>query len=121
MKTPDYAPTDFNDGFVVAITIEAKPGEEDRVANILDEMAEPTRAEPGVKLFLPYRSPSNTALFFVFELYRDPSGWDAHQATQHFHDAVADLLPRVVRRDRVPFVPFMPLSTSARNSARRAD
>jgi (4S)-4-hydroxy-5-phosphonooxypentane-2,3-dione isomerase len=121
MEAPTYTPTELNDGFVVAITIEAKPGEEDRVAGILDVMAEPTRAEPGVKLFLPYRSPNNPALFFVFELYRDASGWDAHQATRHFHDAVADLLPRVVRRDRIPFVPFMPLSTSARNSARRAD
>src|SRR5262245_30378096 len=113
MKAPTYTPIDLNDGFVVAITIEAKPGEEDRVASILDEMAEPTRAEPGVKLFLPYRSPSNRALFFVFELYCDASGWDAHQATRHFHMAVAALLPRVVRRDRIPFVPFMPLSTSA--------
>ena len=114
-------PTDLNDGFVVAITIEAKPGDEDRVATILDVMAEPTRAEPGVKLFLPYRSPTNPALFFVFELYRDAGGWDAHQATRHFKEAVADLLPRVMRRERVPFVPFTPLNTSVRSSARHGD
>jgi quinol monooxygenase YgiN len=44
MKT--YTPADLNDGFVVAITIEAKPGEEDRVADIFDVMVEPTMAEP---------------------------------------------------------------------------
>jgi (4S)-4-hydroxy-5-phosphonooxypentane-2,3-dione isomerase len=120
MKAATYSPTDLNDGFVVAITIEARPGEEERVAAILDVMTEPTKAEPGVKLFLPYRSPSNPALFFVFELYLDASGWDAHQATAHFKEAVADLLPRVVRRERVPFVPFIPLSTSAGSSGRRA-
>jgi quinol monooxygenase YgiN len=111
---------DLNDGFVVAIMLEAKPGEEDKLASILDVMAAPTRAEPGVKLFLPYRSPGNPALFFVFELYVDEAGWGAHERTAHFKEAVAALLPRVVRRERVPFVPFMPLNTSARSSAPRA-
>jgi quinol monooxygenase YgiN len=105
---------------VVAITLEAKPGEEDTVATILDVMAAPTMAEPGVKLFLPYRSPTNPALFFVFELYVDEAGWGAHETTAHFKEAVAGLLPRVTRRERVPFVPFTPLSTSARSSARPA-
>jgi quinol monooxygenase YgiN len=120
MQTASFTPADLNDGFVVAITIEAKPGEEGRVATILDVMVPPTMAEPGVKLFLPYRSPTDPALFFVFELYVDAAGWDAHQATQHFKDAVRDLLPRVVRRERVPFQPFTPLSTSGQNSARSA-
>jgi quinol monooxygenase YgiN len=53
---------DLNEGFVVAITIEAKPGEADRVAAILKELVPPTTAEPGVKQFLPYRSPTNPAL-----------------------------------------------------------
>ena len=75
MQTHSFTPTDLDDGFVVAITIEAKPGDEDSVATILDVMVEPTMAEPGVKLFLPYRSPGNPALFFVFELYVDAAGW----------------------------------------------
>ena len=120
MQTPSFTPTDLNDGFVVAITIEAKPGDEDSVATILDVMVEPTMAEPGVKLFLPYRSPGNPVLFFVFELYVDAAGWAAHETTAHFKEAVAGLLPRVTRRERVPFVPFTPLSTSARSSAPRA-
>ena len=41
-------------------------------------------AEPGVKLFLPYRSPSNPALFFVFELYVDAAGWAAHEDDRAF-------------------------------------
>ena len=82
MQTHSFTPTDLDDGFVVAITIEAKPGDEDSVATILDVMVEPTMAEPGVKLFLPYRSPSNPALFFVFELYVDAAGWAAHEKTR---------------------------------------
>ena len=120
MQNTTFAPPDLNDGFVVAITLEAKPGEEDAVAAILDVMAAPTMAEPAVKLFLPYRSPTNPALFFVFELYVDKAGWSAHETTAHFKEAIAGLLPRVVRRERVPFLPFIPLNTNARSPAPRA-
>jgi quinol monooxygenase YgiN len=59
-------------------------------------------AEPGVKLFLPYRSPGNPLLFFIFELYVDEAAWGAHEATDHFKTAIAQLLPTVSRRERVP-------------------
>jgi len=97
---------DLNTGFVVAINIEAKEGEADVVAAILQGLIAPTMKEPGVKLFLPYRSPTSRTSFFIFELYRDEQGWAEHQATDHFKAAVEDLLPRIVRRDRVPFIPY---------------
>jgi quinol monooxygenase YgiN len=96
-----------NEGFVVAIMLEAKEGESDTLAEILRVMTVPTMAEPGVKLFLPYRSPTNKSLFFVFELYVNEAGWAAHEATDHFKAAIKELLPRVTRRERVPFIPFL--------------
>ena len=77
------------------------------LAEILRVMTAPTMAEPGVKLFLSYRSPTNKSLFFVFELYVNEAAWGAHEATDHFKIAVKELLPRVTRRERVPFVPFL--------------
>lgn len=106
MKAESYRPQELDQGFVVAVQLEAKAGEADRVGAILRSMVEPTMAEPGVKLFLPYRSPTDPALFFLFELYRDEAGWHAHQETPHFKAAIADLLPRCARRERVPFVPY---------------
>lgn len=97
----------LNDGFVVAIMLEAKEGQADALAEILRVMTPPTMAEPGVKLFLSYRSPTNPLLFFVFELYVNEAAWGAHEATEHFKIAVAQLLPRVTRRERVPFIPFL--------------
>ena len=97
----------LNDGFVVAIMLEAKEGQADALAEILRVMTPPTMAEPGVKLFLSYRSPTNPLLFFVFELYVNEAAWGAHEATDHFKTAVAQLLPRVARRERVPFIPFL--------------
>jgi len=96
----------LNDGFVVAISIEAKPGEEAAVAGLLEGLVAPTMAEPGVKLFRPYRSPTDPTRFFIFELYRDEAAWAEHQATAHFKSAIAELVPRAARRERVPFVPF---------------
>jgi quinol monooxygenase YgiN len=74
MKADRYAPADLNDGFVVA----AKPGEEEKLAKRLEAMIEPTTAEPGVKLFLPYRSPTDPKAFFIYELYVDEADWAAN-------------------------------------------
>ena len=105
MQTANFTPKDLNDGFVVAITIEAKPGEADRMAAILQDLAAPTMAEPGVKLFLPYRSPTNPSQFFVFELYVNEAAWGSHQDTPHFKEAVKYIIPNAARRERIPFVP----------------
>lgn len=106
MKKSSYTHADLKAGFVVAISIEAKPGEEDAVGAILQGLVAPTTAEPGVKLFLPYRSPSNPASFFLYELYIDEDGWKEHQETAHFKAAIAELLPRTAKRERVPFIPY---------------
>jgi quinol monooxygenase YgiN len=97
----------LNDGFVVAIRLDAREGEADALAEILRVMTPPTMAEPGVKLFLSYRSPANPLSFFVFELYVNEAAWGAHEATDHFKAAIKEILPRVTRRERVPFVPFL--------------
>lgn len=97
----------LDQGFVVAIALEAKVDAAEALADILRIMTPPTMAEPGVKLFLPYRSPTNPCLFFVFELYVDEAAWGAHEATDHFKVAVNALLPLVTRRERIPFVPFL--------------
>lgn len=97
----------INQGFVVAIRIDAKPGEEAAVAALLEGLVAPTMAEAGVKIFLPYRSPKNPACFFVFELYHDAEGWQQHQQTEHFKQSIAQLLPKISRRERVPFMPYV--------------
>lgn len=106
MKKQSYSPADLNTGFVVAINIEAKEGEEDAVAALLQGLVAPTLAEPGVKLFLPYRSPTNPASFFLYELYVDEAGWYQHQETEHFKAAIEKLLPKTSRRERIPFLPY---------------
>src|SRR3954451_20137264 len=106
MTDKTFTSAELNDGFVVAIEIDAKAGEEQAVADALAALVAPTMAEPGVKLFLPYRSPTDPKAFFIFELYRNEAGWAAHQRTDHFKAFADTMLPRLARRERVPFVPF---------------
>jgi hypothetical protein len=76
-------------------------------------------AEPGVKLFLPNRSPTKPSLFFIFELYANEAGWKAHETTDQFKIAIAELLPRlpsyrssrVDRRKQPNFASRSPLIT----------
>ena len=107
MQETSFTPKELNDGFVVAINIEAKDNEAEAVAAILEGLVGPTMAEPGVKLFLPYRSPTNPLQFFLFELYKNEEAWGAHQETEHFKEAIKELLPRSAKRERVPFVPYI--------------
>ncbi|MFH1804126.1 MAG: putative quinol monooxygenase [Pseudomonadota bacterium] len=101
---PDAA--NLNIGFVVVIKIVAKDGEADAVAHILEQLIEPTMAEQGVKFFIPYRSPTDPKAFFIYELYVNEAGWDAHNNSAHFQSAIKELVPKVTTRERVPFVPF---------------
>ena len=103
----DPAAANLNDGFVVAISIEAKEGDGDAVADILEQLIAPTMAEVGVKFFIPYRPPTNPLSFFVYELYRDEAAWDAHNNSDHFQSAIKELLPRVAKRERIPFIPYV--------------
>lgn len=97
----------LNEGFVVAIMIKAKEGKEDELATLLSELTAPSNAEPGMKVFLPYRSPSDPKLFFIYELYLDEAAWAEHQETTHFKRALPALLELSAKRERVPFVPFV--------------
>lgn len=109
MRSTSFTTEDLNSGFVVAINMHARPGEGDAVAALLQQLIAPTMAEPGTKLFLPYRSPTDREAFFIFELYRDEQGWAEHQETEHFKRLVGQLLPLLDKRERVPFLPYASL------------
>ena len=106
---PDFNTThaNLNKGFVVAIAIEAKEGEGDAIAKILEDLVAPTMAEKGVKFFIPYRSLNNPLSFFIYELYADEPAWVAHNNSVHFLSAVQELVPRCAKRERIPYIPYI--------------
>ena len=80
--------------YVVCAKWTAKEGMEGRLAEICEEMTEPSRAEPGNLFYQAHRSPENARLFFLYEQYQDEAGYEAHMASEHF--------TRLVKEEAIP-------------------
>jgi quinol monooxygenase YgiN len=72
----------------LAVTYVAKPGQEERVVELLRTLVERSRAEPGCLTFVAHRSPADPRRFFLYEQYTDQAAVDAHRATPHFEQYV---------------------------------
>lgn len=91
----------------LAVTWEAKEGEEATIADILRRMADAVSSEPGTLIFWPHRSPTEPRVFFLYELYTDEAAFAAHQQTEHFKRLIlGEALPRLARRERVQLAPM---------------
>lgn len=87
--------------FVVAATWKAKPGEEERIAQVIETMASPSRAEEKCLFYQAHRSPDDPRTFFLYEQYADESGYQDHMASPHFQRHVRDgAIPYLESRER---------------------
>jgi quinol monooxygenase YgiN len=80
--------------YVVSAKWRAKPGKEDRLKALCEEMTEPSRAEPGNVFYQAQRSLEDPQLFYLYEQYVDEAGYVAHQETEHF--------TRLVKGEAIP-------------------
>ena len=87
--------------YVVTAKWTAKQGEEAAVAAAIQQLAPPSRQEPGMVLYQPHRDPENPRVFFFYEQYRDKAAYDAHLASEHFQRlGFGDAVPRLEARER---------------------
>jgi quinol monooxygenase YgiN len=88
-------------GLLIVAQWEAKEGQADRVAGILDRFLPEAQRESGVKLFLIGRGKENPAQFLFYELFRDEAAFKAHQESAHFKTYIAgEALPLPAKRER---------------------
>ena len=91
--------------YVVAATYRVKPGEEEKVKEILETMAPLSRKEPGCVFYQAHRSQENPRVFFLYEQYVDEAGYQVHMATPHFeHYIKGEAIPRLESRERTFYV-----------------
>ena len=72
-----------------------KPGHEHRVRQMVIELTEAVRAEPGNVVFDPCTREDNPRAYIVYEVYRDEAAFDAHITAPHgrtFNDELADYI-----------------------------
>ena len=91
-------------GLVIVAQWEAKEGEADHVASILDRFLPEAQREAGVKLFLISRAKDNPAQFLFYELFRDEAAFKAHQESAHFKTFIAgQALQLLAKRERAQY------------------
>jgi quinol monooxygenase YgiN len=87
--------------FVLVARLTARDGEEERAAELLGQLTEATRGEPGNHLYIPHRDPEDPHVFLVYEQYADKDAFEAHGASDHFKAiGVEQLFPLMDGRER---------------------
>jgi quinol monooxygenase YgiN len=74
--------------YVVCAKWTAKEGKEGRLEEVIGEMTEPSKAEPGNRYYRAHRSPENPRLYFLYEQYDDEAAFQAHRETSHFKEYI---------------------------------
>ena len=93
--------------YVVAATYTVKPGEEERIEQILRSMVPLASAEEGCLFFEAHRSPDDPRVFFLYEQYADRAAYQAHMETNHFKELIlGEAVPRLERRERAFYETF---------------
>jgi quinol monooxygenase YgiN len=91
-------------GLLIVAQWEAREGEADKVAAILDRFLPEAQREEGAKLFLISRAKENPAQFLFYELFRDEAAFKAHQESAHFKTYIASqALPLLAKRERAQY------------------
>lgn len=87
--------------FVVIARWTAQEGREDEVKRSLEQLIEPSRAEPGGRYYQPSQDPDNPRVFVLYELYDDEAAYRAHTESEHFQRlAVQTAIPLLESRVR---------------------
>ncbi|MFN5719029.1 MAG: putative quinol monooxygenase, partial [Bradyrhizobium sp.] len=91
-------------GLLVVAQWEAKEGEADKVAAILDSFLPEAQKDPGTKLFLIGRGKDNPAQFLFYELFQDEAAFKAHAESAYFKTYIAEqALPLLAKRERTQY------------------
>jgi quinol monooxygenase YgiN len=91
-------------GLLVVAQWEAKEGQADKVADILQRFLPEAQRDFGAKLFLIGRGKQNPAQFLFYELFRDEAAFEAHQASAYFNTYIAQqALPLLAKRERMQY------------------
>ena len=88
--------------YVLIVRMKAQEGNEERAAEIMAELAEASRTEPGCEAYEPCRGTQDPRSFAIYERYRDKAAFEEHGQTEHFQRlAAGELFPLMESRERI--------------------
>lgn len=89
--------------YVMTAQWTAKPGEEERVEQLLRQVAAASAREPGCLLFWIHRLPAQPGRFFLYEQYVSEAAFQEHAASEHVRRLILeDAVTRLQTRERMP-------------------
>jgi quinol monooxygenase YgiN len=86
---------------VMQATWVVSEGSEEVALDALSKLAPLSRAEPGCRLYQPYRDPADPQVIHIVEIYDDGTALEAHTTSEHFERYVIEQsIPVLVDRKR---------------------
>jgi quinol monooxygenase YgiN len=86
---------------VMQATWVVSEGSEEIALDALANLAPRSRAEPGCRLYQPYRDPADPQVIHIVEIYDDETALEAHTTSEHFGRYVIEQsIPVLVDRKR---------------------
>ena len=88
---------------MITFTVRMKfpPEDRDDIAEILQQLTEASRQEPGCVSFIPHRVEGDPDTVIIYEQYRDAAAAEAHRQSAHFKKyAVGGLYQKMLERSR---------------------
>ncbi|MBV8258893.1 MAG: antibiotic biosynthesis monooxygenase [Actinobacteria bacterium] len=86
--------------FVLVVRMRAQEGKEEEVAEVIRELTEATRQEPGNEAYIPCRSHEDPRSFLFYEQYVDKAAFEAHGQSEHFQRLAVGRLWGLLEGDR---------------------
>jgi quinol monooxygenase YgiN len=93
--------------YVLVARMTTREGEQDRAAELIPQLVEATRGEPGNLQYVAHRDAENPRAFMIYEVYRDKAAFEEHGQTEHFQRlAVGEIFPLMEERRREFYEPL---------------
>ena len=70
--------------FVLVVRFQVAEGNEARAGELIAELTQASRQEPGCELYIPCRDPESPRSYLFYEQYRDTAAFEEHGASEHF-------------------------------------
>jgi quinol monooxygenase YgiN len=88
---------------MISFTVRMKfpPEEKDEVTELLRQLTEASRREPGCVSFVPHRLEGDPDTVLIYEQWKDAAAADTHRQSEHFNKyAVCGLYQKMLERHR---------------------
>ncbi len=83
-----------------AVSIEADESRWAEIRQVLAELTEHSRREPGCLTYLTQQSKDNPRRFYIFERYQDEAALEAHRNSEHFQRLAAGRLYKLISGEK---------------------